>query len=205
MSGWLGVTGRIPGSTRIGEPQGAEAYRIVRREGPSRASAAIGAAARRRRRGRACSARSRRTLAGRASERDALVQLDELGERRDREALVLVDVALPGEMAEHEGLGRAAVEQAERRRRSNPGGAASPALRPRGGRPPRSIPSSTSCSEAPAMKSATTASTEITQPAIADARLAGGHELARGTPAVASRRRARARRSSPRSRSRSRP
>ena len=44
--------------------------------------------------------------------------------------------------------------------------------------PPRSIPSSTSCSEAPARKSATTASTEIPHPAIAIPVWPVGNELA---------------------------
>ena len=47
------------------------------------------------------------TLAGRASSDDPLVQLDELGERRHREALVVVDERLPRLVAEHERVRRA--------------------------------------------------------------------------------------------------
>ena len=55
-----------------------------------------------------------RTFAGRASEADPLVQVDELGERRHREALVLVDVALSGLVAEHVRVRCRAVDQPER-------------------------------------------------------------------------------------------
>ena len=54
------------------------------------------------------------TVAGPREQADPLVQVDELGERRDREALVLVDEALARLVAEHVGVRRRAVDQPER-------------------------------------------------------------------------------------------
>ena len=54
------------------------------------------------------------TFAGRARSVERSCSSTSSGERRHREALVVVDVALPGLVAEHERVRGASVEQAER-------------------------------------------------------------------------------------------
>ena len=73
----------------------------------------------------------------------------------------------PRLVAEHERVRRRAVDQAERDARVRRVERASPGPRRRAARRRGDAPSTTSCSAAPAMKSATTASTAIPQPAIA--------------------------------------
>ena len=58
--------------------------------------------------------RDRDDLRGAGDQRRALVQLDDLRERRDREALVAVDKVLARLVAENERMWRASVQEAER-------------------------------------------------------------------------------------------
>ena len=57
------------------------------------------------------------TRAGRDGERDALVQLDQLGQARQRVARVTLDLGRAGPVAEHEDVRGRAVDQAERHAR----------------------------------------------------------------------------------------
>ena len=95
------------------------------------------------------------------------MQLDELGQRPQGVARVALDLGRAGEVAEHERVRRRAVDQAERDARVRRVQERALALDPEHVSPRARAPSTTSCSAAPAMKSETTASTEIPQPAIA--------------------------------------
>ena len=99
-------------------------------------------------------------------QRDRLVQADELVERRDRMAGAALDLGRARPVAEHVRVRRRAVDQPERDARVQGMDDRALALDPEQP-PPRSAPSTTSCSAAPARKSDTTASTAIPHPAIA--------------------------------------
>ena len=117
------------------------------------------------------------TRAGRAISADPLVELDELAQRRDRVALVVVDVALSRLVAEHEHVRRAAVVEPERDARVLRMEQRALALDDQQ-LAAAAWPSTTSRSAAPAMKSATTASTEIPSRR-SRCRLSRRHELGR--------------------------
>ncbi len=125
---------------------------------------------------RAASSSSSRVLSAIAAdprrprrERQPLVQLDELAERRDRmrAAARALDLGAARLMAEDEQVRRAAVEEAERHAGVDRMDDRALPLDPEQPRRRARAPSTTSRSAAPAMKSATTASTAMPQPAIA--------------------------------------
>ena len=95
----VGLTPKRTGSS-AGRPVSASAAAIAARAPSSSSVARV--------------ERDRDDLGRPGDQRRALVQLDELGERRHREALVVVDDLLAGLVAEHERVRRAAVKQAER-------------------------------------------------------------------------------------------
>ena len=115
------------------------------------------------------------TFAGRAGSEIALVQLDELGERRDRVPGTAFDLGRAGRVAEDEEMRRRAVDEPERHARVHRVDERALAFDEEELAPARA-PSTTSRSAAPARKSATTASTAIPQPAIAMPGLTGRHE-----------------------------
>ena len=183
--------------------RGAEADGIVRRQAGLRLGAATAARASSSSSARVFSATAA-TRAGRASSASRSCSSTSSLQRRDRvrPAAGALDVR-PRLVAEHERVRGAAVVEPERdarvgrmEERALALDAEQLAAAPR--------PSTTSRSAAPAMKSATTASTEMPHPAIAIRSGPWARTRAR-SPGAAPRGRARARRSSSRSRSRSRP
>ena len=148
------------------QPPGPEPHRIVRRARSRPPRRRSPAARPRSSRVRVFSAIAA-TFAGRAGSAIALVQLDQLGQRQQRVAR-----DSPRSRSSRPG-GRARTRAAPSRgsarasRRSTPGGGARPGPRPRAARPPRACALDDELLGAPAMKSETTASTAIPQPAIA--------------------------------------
>ena len=132
---------------------------------PVSASAAAIASRAPPRRARACSARSPRPRRPRG-QRDPLVELDELPQRQDRVARVALDLVCPARWQSTNACGAQPCTSPS----VTPeyaGWMSEPCPSTISSSPPRSWPSTTSCSDAPAMKSETTASTAMPQPAIA--------------------------------------
>ena len=107
------------------------------------------------------------TLALRRAERDPLVQLDELRERRDRVPGTALDLGRTGRVAEHEERAAPTPWTSPSVTPEYSGWTSEPCPSTKRSFPPRRAPSTTSHSAAPARKSETTASTAIPQPAIA--------------------------------------